>query len=239
MTLRTCSGMVPHHGERQPGAVGDAVQVPVLVTEGSPEIGNVRRRCRRVEQAQVHALVLQPVATRLDRIDLAGYVVIGGKHIVEQLEIELSRFGASQRRLGIPGPTLVEHHEISIDQVGPEAILERERDRFQGIATGSTLEIDDRVGLGVRVIGGENGDVQTHLGALGIRAVGRDHQIATADLALHGDGKAAIGLLEPWWRGGSRSLVGRGVSRLDGRCRRDRSRGGTGGDHGGNRRLLG
>ena len=217
--------MVPHDRERQAGAVGDAVEVPLVVAECDAEVGNVSGIVGAGVAGHVHGIGGDSGAAGSERLGNPLGVFLLGEHLVQQIHLYLALFGAGEIGLAEADAALVEDDHFAVGGERPEAIFESELETLEGVAAGASLEVHDRVRL-CGTLSVEDGDVESYLVALRIVAVLRHDEVTAAWCAVERGDEPTAGLLEARrvLRGACRSRrrrfhSGIGTGRWGTRCR--------------------
>ena len=106
--------MIAHQAEREIGAVGQPVHIPLLDLQRLAQVGEVRRIFTGVERAQVDALRDEAIAARFGRGHVLG---LDGRRIGRQSDRRGKSpvdFGTRQIGHGVGNPALVHDDEVAI-----------------------------------------------------------------------------------------------------------------------------
>ncbi len=209
--------MVTHDGLGQSGAVGDAQQVDLVVSQCDADVGDIGGVGRRVVLREVDAVVGEAVPTRLDGLVLSGEILGVREVIVEQLVREVELLHAVQVRFGEADAALVEEDEVAGLGERLEHLVERELQGHQGLTARPAVEIEDRVVGGGSYFGFDDRHCDAHSLAAGLGPVLGNGDEPTGDLAPARLGEAARVLLEDG-AVATRGRLGRGRCRVG--CRR-------------------
>ncbi len=210
-------GVQAHVGQRQVGAVGDAVEVPPVDAERLAQVLVVGGALDVVVGSEVDAGGGELVAAGLGGLDVQA---LGGRGVVDEADrtgVELVDVGAQEVRVGRVRAALGHEDDVA---VAVQAAVDRHLRLPHRVVPGSAREPDDRVGLGCAGRRGHDGDAEFDRAAAGLLAV-----------LGHGE-RAAAGPFERLdrfrcLRAGARLV--RGVAHGAGGGAGRRSRGGVGG----------
>ena len=169
---------VAHHVLGQPRSVGRSVQVPVLVAERDTQAVDVGCVCGAVHCGKVYPLLHEPVAARLQRIQIALVLLGKRESLADQVPCQLSRLRTDKCRFREARAALVEEDHVPGLVQGFQDDTAAHFQPFQRVPAGAALQVDDRDAAGALTSREEYGDCDLVGASGGIVVVGRYGQVA-------------------------------------------------------------
>ncbi len=164
--------VIAHHCQRQPGPIGCAHQVDLLITQGRRHVAYIGGVFRRRIGGQVDSFRHRTITTGQQHFVADLYQFRIGDVLIENVIAPRDIFRAVQR-VRQAHPALVKEDHIAVHQEGIKAGGQKFH-RIQGAPAGAAIQVNERVVLYMRAMPPHDGDGQTQgIGIIGQRRVAR------------------------------------------------------------------